>query len=299
MRRSTEIFLVLAVLATLASCGGNRSRDDGPGRAHIPSLPGDAVPKPEARSRWGNGPTYEVFNKWYKVMDSSAGYRERGVASWYGKKFHGNLTSNREVYDMYQMTAAHKTLPLPTYVHVRNLRNNKSIVVRVNDRGPFVSNRIIDLSYAAALKLDMIKDGTSLVEVTAYNFDDPIPDSTNFDPEPPAPSRAPLPVPGRTPSSLQSVPSVVDTGAPDDVEAAFENKIFVQVGAFGERSNADRRVNTLAGSGISGVNVFEDAAASPPLYRVRIGPVADVEQYDRLVVELEKLGITDPYLIAE
>ncbi len=173
MRRSAEVLLALTVTATLVSCGGNRSRDDGPGSAHIPHLPSNAIPKPEPRSRYGNGPTYEVFNKRYMVIDSSAGYQERGVASWYGKKFHGNLTSSREVYDMYEMTAAHKTLPLPTYVHVRNLRNNKSIVVRVNDRGPFVSNRIIDLSYAAALKLDMIRDGTSLVEVTAYNFDAP------------------------------------------------------------------------------------------------------------------------------
>ncbi len=299
MRVNFAILLVLAVAAILASCGGNRSRDDGPGRVHIPSLPGDAVPKAEPRSRYGNGPTYEVFNKWYKVMDSSAGYQERGVASWYGKKFHGNLTSNREVYDMYQMTAAHKTLPLPTYVHVRNLRNNKSIVVRVNDRGPFVSNRIIDLSYAAALKLDMIKDGTSLVEVTAYNFDDPIPGSSGSDPEPPKPNRAQSPPPVSAPSSLQSVPSVVQADAPANAEPAFENRIFVQVGAFGDRSNADRRMNSLARSGISGVNVLEDPAASPPLYRVRIGPVVDVEQYDRLVVELEKLGITDPYLISE
>ena len=91
-------------------------------------------------------------------METSSGYKERGVASWYGKKFHGRLTSNRETYDMYEMTAAHKSLPLPTYVRVRNLRNNRSsVVVRVNDRGPFVHNRIIDLSYAAALKLDMVR----------------------------------------------------------------------------------------------------------------------------------------------
>ncbi len=299
MQVKSERLLALVVAAFLASCGGNRIQGDGPGRAPIPSLPGDAVPKPEPRSRYGNGPTYEVFNKWYKVMDSSAGYQERGVASWYGKKFHGNLTSNREVYDMYQMTAAHKTLPLPTYVHVRNLRNNKSIVVRVNDRGPFVSNRIIDLSYAAALKLDMIEDGTSLVEVTAYNFDDPIPNASGPDPEPPIPTRAPTPPRTSAPSSLQSVPSVVQEAPTDNADAAFESKIYVQVGAFGDRSNADRRLTSLAQSGIAGVNVFEDLAASPPLYRVRIGPVADVEQYDRLVVELEKLGITDPYLISE
>ena len=102
-------------------------------------------------------------------MASSHGYQERGVASWYGKKFHGRMTSSQEPYDMYAMTAAHKSLPLPTYVQVRNLKNNKTVVVRVNDRGPFVHNRLIDLSYSAALKLDMFRDGTSLVEVTAIS----------------------------------------------------------------------------------------------------------------------------------
>ena len=170
----TRFVSAALILALLASCGGNRVNDGAPGGSvSIPDLPGDAVPRPEPRSRYGNGPVYEVFGKKYTVMNTSHGYSERGVASWYGKKFHGRLTSNREPYDMYAMTAAHKTLPLPTYVRVRNLRNNESIVVRVNDRGPFVHNRIIDLWYAAALKLDMVGDGTSLVEVTAVSFDEP------------------------------------------------------------------------------------------------------------------------------
>ncbi|MCG8369940.1 MAG: septal ring lytic transglycosylase RlpA family protein, partial [Proteobacteria bacterium] len=172
--RARLALLAVAVLA-VAGCGGNKVRGDGPpaGSARIPDMPGDAVPRPEPLSRYGNGPTYEVLGRRYSVMPSSAGYRERGVASWYGRKFHGRLTSNRETYDMYAMTAAHRTLPLPTYVRVRNLRNDRSVVVRVNDRGPFVHDRIIDLSYAAALKLDMIRDGTSLVEVTAISFDEP------------------------------------------------------------------------------------------------------------------------------
>ncbi len=167
--------LLAISLFALSACGGNKVRGDGPpsGSSRIPDMRGEVTPRPEKRSRYGNGPVYEVFGKRYTVMPSSSGYQERGVASWYGKKFHGNLTSNREPYDMYAMTAAHKTLPLPTYVRVRNLRNDKSIIVRVNDRGPFVHNRIIDLSYAAAIKLDMIKDGTSLVEVTAISFDPP------------------------------------------------------------------------------------------------------------------------------
>ena len=169
-----RVFAGAVVLLMLASCGGSGFRGSAPrGSASIPAMPGDAIPRLEARSRYGNGPTYEVFGKRYTVMPSGAGYSERGVASWYGKKFHGRRTSNQEKYDMYAMTAAHKTLPLPTYVRVRNLQNNKSTVVRVNDRGPFVHNRIIDLSYYAAVKLDMIRDGTGLVEITAITFDDP------------------------------------------------------------------------------------------------------------------------------
>lgn len=179
---------------------------------------------------------------------------------------------------MYAMTAAHKSLPLPTYVQVRNLRNDKSVVVRVNDRGPFVHNRVIDLSYAAALKLDMVRDGTGLVEVTAYNFTAATGDTTTSARIPPT-------------SPMTSTPSVT----PDTTAL----RILVQVGAFGDRANAARRLAVLSRSGIDNGFIHEDAAAAPPLYRVRIGPVADVAQYDLLVEALAGLGITDPYLIAE
>jgi len=242
------------------------------GSGTIANLPSDAVPRPEPRSRYGNGPVYEVFGEAYQVLPTSTGFRERGVASWYGRKFHGNLTAMREPYDMYAMTAAHKTLPLPTYVRVRNLRNDKSVIVRVNDRGPFVDNRIIDLSYSAALRLDMIQDGTCLVEIEAISFDAPPGDhpvrkTVEPPPEPPAP--------------------------------AVEHRIFVQVGAFGSRDNAERRLAALRSRGILTSYVLEDAAATPPLYRVRIGPIRDVAAYDILVDELGQLGITDPYLVAE
>lgn len=278
MRRKATWLIVFSIALSLAGCGGSKTIRDGPGSSRIPHLPGDAIPRPEPRSKHGNGrdmgdgPMYEVWGKRYRVMASSAGYRERGVASWYGRKFDGKLTSSLETYDMYAMTAAHKTLPLPTYVHVRNLRNNRSVVVRINDRGPFVQNRIIDLSYAAALKLGMVRDGTSLVEVTAYNFD-----QRNGD-------RA-----MRTSASPQSTPSL-DSGT---------NRIFVQVGAFGDPSNAERRLTLLMRSGIDNAFVHEDKATKPPLYRVRVGPVSDVNQYDMLVEELEHVGITDPYLITE
>lgn len=145
-----------------------------PSDLELLALP-DAVPRQEPRARLGNPPFYEVFGQRYTVLESGRGYLERGVASWYGPDFHGVATSVGEPYDMYSMTAAHKTLPLPAYARVTNLRNGRSVVVRVNDRGPFKANRIIDLSYAAALKLDMVRDGTTLVEVRTLEPDGPPP----------------------------------------------------------------------------------------------------------------------------
>jgi len=129
----------------------------------------NATPKVEARSRGGNFTPYTVLGKTYRVMKTAKGYKERGGASWYGTKFHGRLTSNGERYDMYEMTAAHKSLPIPTYVTVKKLDNGREIIVRVNDRGPFHEGRIIDLSYAAASKIGMLKKGTARVEVTAID----------------------------------------------------------------------------------------------------------------------------------
>lgn len=251
-------------------------------------MPDDAIPRREPRSKYGNGPVYEVFGKRYSVMESSSGYRERGVASWYGKKFHGNLTSNREPYDMYAMTAAHKSLPLPTYVRVRNLSNNRTVVVRVNDRGPFVHNRIIDLSYSAALKLDMVKDGTSLVEVEAISFDAPPGDR-------PARQVTPAePAPVSTPAASPPAPA-----PPADSTQRAENTIYAQVGAFGTRENAERRLAALRSGGIGTAFVAEDTSGSSTLYRVRVGPIKNALQYDLLVEELENLGISEPYLVTE
>ena len=275
-RRAARLAAVL-VTVSLAACGGTDTRhDSAPGSTRIPDLPGDAIPKAEARSRYGNGPEYEVFGKQYTVLSSSAGYQERGVASWYGTKFHGNRTSNGDTYDMYQMTAAHKTLPLPTFVRVRNLQNNKTIIVRVNDRGPFVHNRVIDLSYVAALKLDMVRSGTSLVEVTAISFDAPA---------------------GNRPTRhvIESPPPAI----PASASTTASKRIYVQVGAFGESVNAERRLRLLASAGIAGGLIYTDQTVAPTLYRVRIGPIADVVQFDVLVEELETLGISDPYLITE
>ena len=125
--------------------------------------------KPEPLSRTGNSP-YVVYGVRYVPLHSAAGFSERGIASWYGKKFHGRRTSSGETYDMYAMTAAHKTLPLPTYVEVTNLNNNRKIIVKVNDRGPFIGKRILDLSYAAALELDLVGPGTGPVLIEAIHM---------------------------------------------------------------------------------------------------------------------------------
>jgi rare lipoprotein A len=261
MRRSLA---ALFVSATLVGCSGSIpliEPSDGPpsGNVGVADLPGEPTPRPEPRSRYGNTPEYEVLGRTYRVLPSSRNYRERGVASWYGKKFHGRLTSNREPYDMFAMTAAHKTLPLPTYVRVRNLSNNRSIIVRVNDRGPFAHNRLIDLSYGAALKLDIVKTGTSLVEVTAIDFD--------------------------------AHTDTQDFSAPDR-----DGSVYVQIGAFGSRDNAGRLQSRLQDAGIKDSFVYIDQERRD-LFRVRIGPVRDVEYYDELTNRLETLGIRDQYLV--
>ena len=175
MRRPARAATLLAA-AALAACSSRPvppsgpSPDGYPDAASVPkdihAVP-DATPAAEPRSRYGNPKTYEVMGKRYFVLNSADGYKEGGGASWYGTKFHGKRTSSGEPYDMYQMTAAHKTLPLPTYVRVTRKSNGRSVVVKVNDRGPFHTGRIIDLSYAAAAKLDLLQAGSAEVEVEA------------------------------------------------------------------------------------------------------------------------------------
>jgi rare lipoprotein A len=288
--------LGILVVGAVAGCAARAPVERTPrSTTAIPrELPADPVPRPEPRSRYGNGPEYEVYGQRYRVLDTNFGYRERGVASWYGRKFHGRPTSSQEPYDMYAMTAAHKSLPLPSFVEVRNLSNNRSVVVRVNDRGPFVKNRLIDLSYAAALKLDMVRDGTAMVEVRAISFDAP-------PPEPVRTAAAAMPARtnpggiGHTAVETEAAPATDPVARAD----AAEQQIFVQVGAFGEQSNAERRHRLLADNGIDQAFVHREADRSPAIYRVRIGPLSGVAHYDRLVDELSRLGIADTHLVTE
>lgn len=256
----------LFLAAQLGGCGAVITRDSGPppGRKDVSGVQ-DAEPRDEPHSRYGNPKSYVVFGKRYYVLEDSAGYRERGVASWYGEKFHGRRTSNGETYDMYGMSAAHKTLPLPTYVAVTNLNNGKRVVLRVNDRGPFHENRIIDLSYTAATKLDILRAGTGLVEVRALN------PRTNRD-EPPA---------------QEPLPPVSPAG------------FYIQVGAFSKRVNAEALRDRLGALGDLLVQITEAVVDGNPIHRVRIGPLYEVDLADQIVATLGQIGVTDHHIVLE
>jgi rare lipoprotein A len=228
----------------------------------------EVVPRPEPRSRKGNPPFYDVLGKRYFVLSSGVGYVERGVASWYGPGFHKVRTSIGEPYDMYGMTAAHKTLPLPAYVRVTNLQNGRSVVVRVNDRGPFVGNRIIDLSYTAASKLDMLRNGTAMVEVRNIEL----------------------------PPSLEAPAAAARITAESSAPAEIPNALFVQAGAFSDPKNADRLAEKLRGGGYGKIFVRDNEIAGRRMFRVRIGPVPNVAEFDRIVSALERAGINDAHL---
>jgi rare lipoprotein A len=295
-----------------------------PAAASVP----DAIPRPEPRARYGNPPFYDVFGKRYYVLSSSVGYWERGVASWYGPGFHKERTSTGESYDMYGMTAAHKTLPLPAYVRVTNLQNGRSVVVRVNDRGPFVGNRIIDLSYTAAAKLDMLRNGTAMVEVRAIDPSAPpvvtastIPAVSTSPTASATPAAAPaaaalviMPLaatppaaaaPGATTppavppaiAATHAAPEAASASGAAPVAPGFTRPtLFIQAGAFSDPANAERLAQKLRGDNLGKVFVRNDVIAGRRMYRVRIGPVPNVAEFDRVVAALERAGIGDAHL---
>jgi rare lipoprotein A len=259
---------VLAAAVLFSGCSSRVARESGDSAPREPidisGIP-DAVPRDEPLSRYGNPVSYEVMGHRYYTLSSRDGYLERGIASWYGTKFHGQRTSSGEVYDLYRMTAAHKTLPLPTYARVTNLKNGRSIIVKINDRGPFHPNRIIDLSYVAAAKLDILEYGTGLVEVEAIS-----------------PSRAKKPM-----------------LATREHAAHQSASLFLQVGAFRNRDNAKRLSNKLQNAKIGDIHIMEASNASGPIYRVRIGPLDSVDEADRLSSNLESQGYTSTQVVID
>ena len=263
--------LSLVLMALVLSACATVMRESGPGPARPPGemidgppdgqldvsriLPVD--PRPEPRSPYGNHSPYTVLGQTYHVQPSAGGYEERGLASWYGTKFHGRLTSSGEPYDMYQLTAAHRTLPLPTFAEIRHLENGRSIIVRINDRGPFHPDRIVDLSWAAAVRLGIEQAGTGPVEVRAITF---------------AESDVPAVRPARLP-------------------------VLLQVGAFGDRQRADGVARTLSSSGLGPVSTELARSGVAPVWRVRIGPLDDLDEVIERVEEVINLGFERPQYV--
>jgi rare lipoprotein A len=277
VRRSlSPIALALcALLLGLSACGSHPPRREVPPAVSVPApappppsnldaIP-DPVPRAEPRSKRGNPVSYEVFGKRYHLLATAEGYKERGVASWYGPDFHSRPTSSGEPYDMYAMTAAHKTLPIPAYARVTNLSNGRQVIVRINDRGPFVANRIIDLSYTAAHKLDMWRAGTAFVEVEVIT-------------------------PGTTADIARDIapPQPISLSAPT---------LYLQVGAFGVAENAANLAARLRAAGLEPVSIA-NPVGSPPLHRVRIGPINNVNAYDAMAERVSKLGLSS-HLVTE
>ncbi|MEO7726266.1 MAG: septal ring lytic transglycosylase RlpA family protein [Burkholderiales bacterium] len=262
--------------------GGGYYLNDGPGDnppANIDQIP-DAVPRAESL-RPANMRPYTVMGQTYTPMTRLAPYKERGIASWYGRRYHDQKTSSGEIYDMYGMTAAHTILPIPSYARVTNLANNKSIIVRINDRGPFHSDRMIDLSYTAAYKLGVLGGGRAMVEVETLLVDAGTPVvPAAIATAPPAPPSAPpvavalAPEAATLSASAEPAAALTDKPAPAVpvvTEAAVQKGLFLQLGAFGSQDNADTYLARLR----EHVDWLAPALHVYPkdgLYRVHAGP---------------------------
>ncbi len=254
----------------------------------VSALP-EPVPRAEPRSRYGNRSPYTVLGRSYRVLDSAQGYHERGVASWYGTKFNGRATSSGELYDICSFTAAHKTLPLPSYVRVTNLDNGRQLIVRVNDRGPFHEGRIMDLSYAAAIRLGVDRTGTARVELEAVGPGD-------------GPSARPSYTP-ITREELQPMPPE-DAYAPapeasdPPPRAATTGEQWVQVGSFADKDNARRLADRLRDADVDDVGLDHVEVDGRDLWRVRIGPV-DGADLNPLLDRLRELGLSRPRVFSQ
>ncbi len=246
----------------------------------------NAVPRHESKSRYGNPKSYVVFGQRYYTMSSARGFVETGVSSWYGPNFHGKKTSSQETYDMYKMTAAHKTLPIPSYVEVTNLKNGRKIIVRVNDRGPFHDNRIIDLSYVAATKLDIVKTGTGMVEIRVIDPSNPQAHLDTYDRNRNRPQESqPKPVPAQVKERPQSQPPV------------RHKQLYVQLGAFSEIENARKLKNRIQRSVDQPVLIITVQRQTTILYKVRVGPMDDIKVADKVSRDLNAAGLYDHKLL--
>ncbi len=224
---------------------------------------------PTAKSERGNPSSYVVHGKRYFVLDSSEGFKQRGIASWYGRKFHGRKTSSGEVYNMHEMTAAHKTLPIPVYVHVKNLDNGRSTIVRVNDRGPFIDGRIIDLSFAAAKKLGVTLPGTANVEITALSAGQSKPQQT-----------------------VRTIP-LAKTESRDD------SSLFIQMGSFSSQVNAQSLKQNLLAANESAVRVSQLDTDGGRFYRVQVGPLFDIDEANVILQRLQRKGFHGARIVVD
>ncbi|MDR3491936.1 MAG: septal ring lytic transglycosylase RlpA family protein [Gammaproteobacteria bacterium] len=258
-------YFILASTILINGCS-SMHRKDGPPSFNVDEtkIP-DAVPKKEARAKYGNMPFYHVFGKRYDVMPKCVRYEERGIASWYGTKFNSQRTSSGERYNMLAMTAAHKTLPLPTYVEVTNLKNGRKVVVKVNDRGPFESNRLIDLSYVAAKKLGMLGHGTAPVNVKAIDIDGE----------------------AKHPYLFAKNTARSSSNASHCIIIPKGSGLYLQVGSFKNKSFAEKLQKKLIAQVHSPVFV----GWSKNLYKVQVGPIKDVTTQNRIVQQLKSLGL--------
>ena len=278
--------------------GGGYYQDDGP-PAHtdrdLSRIP-DAVPRPERPCRACSRP-YEVLGVRYVPMASASGYVAEGIASWYGRQFHGRPTSTGEPYDMFAMSAAHPTLPLPSYARVTHLENGRSVTVRVNDRGPFLHGRLIDLSYAAAMRLDMVGAGSAPVRVEALEVE---PQQVAATRRPAAAARSlavPTPMPVQVPAAAPVSDQVAAGDAAPDSEAAAAagaSSYLLQAGAFSSHDNAQALAGRLRAAGLQPVEV---ASGGPDrLHRVRLGPLHGARLWTT-ISRLGALGIEDPEIL--
>jgi len=291
---AARLITAAAVALLLSACFS------APRRAATPPVPPppaadvpDAVPRVEPRSSHGNPPFYDVNGQRYTILASADNFVERGVASWYGPDFHGHNTSSGEVYDMYAMTAAHRTLPIPCYARVTNLSNGRSVVVRINDRGPFVANRIIDLSYSAASRLDIVRTGTAFVELRTISAGEA---TAEAPPAPPAAATTMSPVAQSPPPAPTGSPVADTAAATIGASPPATVALYIQIGAFADPANAQRVLDRLQSNGVAHVFSVANDSSGRTLRRVRIGPIATVEEFDALAARLAALGYPEARL---